>query len=360
LPKKSRVARLLLDEKRMNSRLSSPDASTLYALLASIVTAGLAGCSGKAQVLPFLGLIDTPNEAALVMFANGRALPSCEMQREGDDYVADGTWQTSDCPITRQAFTLRVTPAGGFSEVAVGEPDASGGCVGRRPDGLRAVDAVPTDDPCAAWLAHTAHLEAAAVQAFALLEADLEALGAPASLLSRVRDAAEEETVHAALVGALARARGVRPAPVVVQRPERRSVLDIAIENAVEGCVRECWGALCAHWQARKASAADVRAVWQGIARDETAHAQLSRDIARWLDARLDEGERQRVLQAQRAAIVRLRRELDRDPAVRLVVELGLPDRTSALAQFDALERHVLRPAAASRHSALSAPSPAS
>jgi hypothetical protein len=312
------------------------------------------------ELLPFLGRIDTPNEAALIMFASGRPLLSCAMQREGDDYIAAGTWQIGDCPITTQAFTLRVTAEGDFSEVAVGEPDASSGCVGRRPDGLRAVDAVPTDDACAAWLAHTAHLEAAAVQAFALLEADLEALGAPASLLSRVRDAAEEETVHAALVGALARARGVRPAPVVVQRPERRSVLDIAIENAVEGCVRECWGALCAHWQARKAGAADVRAVWQGIARDETEHAQLSRDIARWLDERLDDGERQRVWQAQRAAIARLRRELDRDPAARLVVELGLPDRASALAQFDALERHVLRPAAASRHPAPSALSPAS
>jgi hypothetical protein len=292
------VARLLLDEKCMNPRLSSSDASSLYALLASIVSAGLAGCSEKA--------------------------------------------------MARQAGTLRATPEGAFSDPTVSEPDASRGCVGRRPDGLRAVDAVPTDDPCAAWLAHTAHLEAAAVQAFALLEAELEALGAPARLLSRVRDAAEEETVHAVLVGALARARGVRPAPVVVQRSEPRSVLEIAIENAVEGCVRECWGALCAHWQARQASAADVRAVWQGIARDETEHAQLSRDIARWLDERLDDGERQRVLQAQRAAIVRLRRELDRDPAARLVVELGLPDRSSALSQFDALERHVLRSAVAS------------
>jgi hypothetical protein len=164
-----------------------------------------------------------------------------------------------------------------------------------------------------------------------------------------VRDAAEEETVHAALVGALARARGVRPAPVVVQRPERRSVLDIAIENAVEGCVRECWGALCAQWQARRASAADVRAVWQGIARDEAEHAQLSRDIAGWLDARLDPSERQRVLHAQRAAIVVLRRELDHEPAACLVVELGLPDRSLALAQFDALERLVLRPAINSR-----------
>src|SRR5688572_5036376 len=45
-----RLACLLLDEKSMNPRLSSPDGSTLYALLASIVTAGLTGCSGKARV----------------------------------------------------------------------------------------------------------------------------------------------------------------------------------------------------------------------------------------------------------------------------------------------------------------------
>jgi hypothetical protein len=42
----------------------------------------------------------------------------------------------------------------------------------------------------------------------------------------------------------------------------------------LEGCVRECWGTLCAHYQAQTAT--DVRAVWRDIGGDETEHAQLS------------------------------------------------------------------------------------
>jgi hypothetical protein len=44
----------------------------------------------------------------------------------------------------------------------------------------------------------------------------------------------------------------------------------------LEGCVRECWGTLCAHYQAQTATATDVRAVWRDIGGDETEHAQLS------------------------------------------------------------------------------------
>ncbi|MEY2931764.1 MAG: hypothetical protein RL033_2513 [Pseudomonadota bacterium] len=293
------------------------------------------------ELTEFLGSIDTPNEAALIMFANGRPI-ECAMEREGQDYVASGTWQVSDCPVTSQKYELRVTPEGTFTQVAIGKPIDGGGCVGRRPDGLCAAEAAEANDASGAWLADTAHLEAAAVLAFSLLEWELAALDAPTELLQRLRRAAKEELIHAERVGHLARARGATPAPVVVRGRAQRSVLEIALENAVEGCVRECWGALCAHYQAQTAAAADVRAVWRDIAGDETEHAQLSRDVAHWLEARLTADERAQVAAARAGAIFALRRELDTDISPALVRELGLPGRELALTQFDALTAQVL------------------
>jgi len=293
------------------------------------------------ELTEFLGRVDTPNEAALIMFAHGRPI-QCAMQLEGQDYVASGTWQVSDCPITSQKFELRVTPEGAFEEVAIGKPIEDSSCVGRRPDGLCAAETRGAPEASGAWLAHTAHLEAAAVLAFSLLQADLAALGAPAELLQRVRRAAQEELVHAELVGRLARARGAEPAAVIVHGRGPRSALEIALENAVEGCVRECWGALCAHHQAQAATSPDVRAVWRDIASDETEHAQLSRDVATWIEARLSAEERAQVAAAYAGAILALRRELDTDVVAALVSELGLPSRQSAVAQFDALTKGLL------------------
>lgn len=94
------------------------------------------------------------------MYAHNRPLTSCAMDRDGSDFVASGTWQISDCPITAQSLELRVMTE-------------------------------------------------------------------------------------------LARARGAEPPPAVVIPPARRSLLEIAIENSVEGCVRECWGASCARFPGR-------------------------------------------------------------------------------------------------------------
>ena len=291
------------------------------------------------ELLAFLGPIDTPNEAALVMYAHNRPLTSCAMERDGAGFVASGTWQISDCPITTQSLELRVTPDGIFSELEVGSANVSAVCVGRRPDGLCVSEARPEDEAPGGWLARTARLEAAAVAAFAFLVRELEAFGAPPTLLARLKQAARDEIAHAERMTELARARGAEPPPAVVVPPARRNLLEIALENTVEGCVRECWGALCARFQAAAAQAPDVRAAFARIAREEAEHAQLSRDLATWLEARLAPAERARVDAARARAIVDLRRELDRELPERWSRELGLPTREQALAAFDALER---------------------
>ena len=290
------------------------------------------------ELLEFLGTIDTPNEAALVMFAHGRELTTCAVGRDGADFVATDTWQINNCPITTQRFEVRVTTDGVFSEVALGSPNDTGLCVGRRPDGLCGSEARAEDETPGEWLARTARLEAAAVAAFAFLARELEAFGAPHALLTRLKQAARDEIAHAERMTALARARGAEPPPAVVVPPARRSLLEIALENTVEGCVRECWGALCARFQAAAAQAPDVRAAFGRIAREEAEHAELSRDVAIWLDGRLGPAERARVASARARAIVDLRRELDREPPERWSAELGLPTREQALAAFDALE----------------------
>ena len=108
------------------------------------------------------------------------------------------------------------------------------------------------------------------------------------------------------------------------------------IENVGNGI------AYIAHHQAQAATSPDVRAVWRDIASDETEHAQLSRDVATWIEARLSAEERAQVAAAYAGAILALRRELDTDVVAALVSELGLPSRQSAVAQFDALTKGLL------------------
>jgi hypothetical protein len=145
-------------------------------------------------------------------------------------------------------------------------------------------------------------LEAASVDAFRVLARELRHHGAPKSLVRAAERAARDEIGHARAAGALARRWGVMPrAPRVEPRPVR-SLEAIAIENAVEGCVRETFGALLATHQARAAASPRLRETFSRIAKDETRHAALAWRVAQWLDGRLDGEARARVRAARRAA----------------------------------------------------------
>ena len=137
-------------------------------------------------------------------------------------------------------------------------------------------------------LAWMAQLEAASVVAFQALNADLARLGAPASLLRSVLAAAQDEVRHARRVAREAARRGVGVPSALVAPIGRRSIEDLAIDNAEEGCVRETFGAALVAVQADRATDPRVRALMRGIAADELRHAALSWRIARWLEARLD------------------------------------------------------------------------
>jgi len=93
----------------------------------------------------------------------------------------------------------------------------------------------------------------------------------------------------------------------------------------VEGCVNETFCAQRATFQGQAAADPHVASELASIARDETRHAGQSWQLARWLDARLDAGARQRVARAGRKAVVDLYELVTpADSALRRTV--GLPD----------------------------------
>ncbi|HEY2369381.1 MAG TPA: ferritin-like domain-containing protein [Polyangiaceae bacterium] len=139
-------------------------------------------------------------------------------------------------------------------------------------------------------------LEAASVGAFERLERELEAHGAPIGLRRAARAAARDESRHARAMTRLARRHGVRArAKTTRESKTNRALVDVAIENAVEGCVHETFGAVLARFQAERAPDPRDRAVLRDIARDEARHAALAERIDAWVKPRLTFEERRRV-----------------------------------------------------------------
>lgn len=207
-------------------------------------------------------------------------------------------------------------------------------CKGRRPLHWRDRPAAgPT--PRARQLAAMAELEAAAALAFDELDAQLTALGAPEDLIARCRLAADEERVHARLAGRLARRDGARPRRPR-SKPAPADLRAMALHNAVEGCVNECWAALEAHVQAEHGPE-DLRALHRLIAADETRHGQLAWDLHDWMLPRLSAADRAEVEAAQVAALRRLHREVARAPD-----PLGRPAGASARRLARAFAQQIL------------------
>jgi hypothetical protein len=203
------------------------------------------------------------------------------------------------------------------------------GGAGRRPDGYVSKPARGASN-VGAWLAGVAALEGASVRAFRALEAELRAHGAPRSLVRRASSAQRDERRHARAMRAHARRHGAEPPPVPrLLRARPRSLRAIAVENAVEGCLRETFAALLAHHQAKYATDAALRRAMHRIARDETRHASLALAVHAWAMPRLSRADQRVVRTAlRRAAASLLRTPLRATSDVREIA--GLPDRRTA------------------------------
>jgi hypothetical protein len=253
------------------------------------------------------------------------------------------TCQIAECTDAGSGQPPIVQTTGSIDVVCAEQLLTTKGCtaVGRRPAGLTDAPA-STDGGAAAWLASAAYLEEASIEAFERLADDLEGLAAPLDLVDAARRSAQDEVRHARTMRALARRRGTSPPrPAVTARRRPPSLLELAIENAVEGCVRETFGALVATHQAARAADPSVARAMARIGRDETRHAALAWSIARWVEPHLGPRERARVAAARRAALEALRCEM-RHADGPANLELGLPSRGEAARMVDRFAREVV------------------
>ena len=210
--------------------------------------------------------------------------------------------------------------------------------VGRRPEGLDEPCFAPSTSALGDYLARAAHLEAASVDAFLALGDELSALGAPRELVQMATRSAKDEVRHARVTGRLARQHGGAVIAPRVRRPARRSLEAIARENAVEGCVRETFGAMVATWQAAHASDPKLRVAMRRIAADERRHAALAWAVATWADTRLDAAARGRIRAARSRAVRSLATDVSRDNAPSSLLQAaGLPTPSRARALVHAM-----------------------
>ncbi|MBX3222917.1 MAG: ferritin-like domain-containing protein [Labilithrix sp.] len=306
----------------------------------------------------FVGDVENVKDAALLATASGTYR-----------FVCDGTMNARK---TETGWSLRVQTGSGCGRgadieehvldvsrdgavtvagpkvVAEGNPDCT---FGRRPNGLSSSGAAhgceDTSPPMGRFFAEAAHLEAASIVAFAYLARELSALGAPKELVDSALASRDDEIRHARMTAKVATRHGGHPTAPEIAPIAERTALEIALENAVEGCVRETYSALVAHHQAQAAADPSIKAMMRIIAEDETRHAGLAWDVAAWLEPQLAPDERRAVANARARAVADLRATLASEPAAALVDAAGGPPSARALAMLDALDAQFIETALA-------------
>jgi hypothetical protein len=126
------------------------------------------------------------------------------------------------------------------------------------------------------------------------------------------------------------------PRRVEARRFRPRTLEAIAMENAVEGCARETFGAVVAMWQATHAGDVDVRHALKRIAPDELGHAALAWTIAAWIEQRLDTDAATRIHRARDAALAELTKRVV-DPPREVARTLGTPSSDEMRVMTNAL-----------------------
>ena len=284
----------------------------------------------RAELLALLGAIDTPDDALLLAFADGHHVPCGEpnarVEEDGTIVLLGSRGSGCGAGDDRVNYQILVSASGevveGASQIVErGDPNCA---IGRRPGGLRSRG--PALRSVGAFFASAAHLEAASVPAFRHLARELAHHGAPAPLVRSALRSAREEVRHAAVVSRLARRYGARPARPVVDPMPVRSLLEVAVDNASEGCIRETFGAVVAGVQARRSCDPVVRRALGAIAVDEARHAALSWAIDDWARGLLSSRDACRVVDARRASAETLAREIARPVPESVLSHAGIPD----------------------------------
>jgi len=291
------------------------------------------------ELLAFLGDIDTPQEALLVARYAGYLI-----QCDGATTVTevDGGYQVvvdnmNSCDSHYYRWTLLIRPDGSIEVVDEEDLGASMIACGRRPVGLLSDGRAATDSRVADYFAACVHLEGAAVHAFETMTLELLHHGAPRALVDAAQQSAAEERHHTALASVLCqRAQAPEPTPRL-DDVVMRDLLAMARENVIEGCVRETFGALLAHYQAQHAQDPKVADAMRTIAQDETRHAALAWELERWIEPQLTVAERKHLDTIKRSAVAQLAREMAQPMPAELIRDAGLPPVEVAAAMLDRL-----------------------
>jgi hypothetical protein len=300
-------------------------------------------CPEASEQLTVTPFVSTSVDAGAIDAADANDASDANDANDADTIGAetiDATIADTGSPPDAFAVTCSRYCAGGGAQCAPTTLDGgpaiecrrlanSCGGAGRRPSGLPD-GALGEGDAFACFLAETARLEAASIDAFRILRHDLAAHGAPRALLRAASRAARDERRHARTMRGHARRHGGRVSIAVVASPGSRSLEEIARENAVEGCVRETFAALVATLQATRARDLHLRAAMVRIARDETRHAALALQVDAWLCARLDPGARRRVETARRHAMHQLSMDRSAEVSGSVLDRAGLPRANEA------------------------------
>lgn len=307
-------------------------------------------CAPRSMFVPLASARPPSGDAAVSDVAERDAAVSDVAESDAavsDAAVSDADVCASLCPAQPEGapawYALRgceaATVDGGAGTMCHYEAFCPGG---RETAGVHT--GAPAGRSAGELLAAMASLEHGAVHAFRRLARELAAHGAPASLQRAARRAIPEERRHARAMQGLAARYGA-----TARRPSRagaaaaRDLEAFARENAVEGCVRETWGATLAAWQAARAHDPAVREAFAVIARDEARHADLAWRIARWADGVLPVDARDRVRAARHEAATALRAAARHEGLDDPQGRIGWPTRGPRAAMADVIAAHIAR-----------------
>jgi len=292
------------------------------------------------ELRAFLGTIDTPEEAKLILMLKDHYVSCGESNftKDGSDYVFF-THTGQPCGDDVVGHVMRVSAEGKLTQeekwiLEVGDKNC---VIGRLPQSLCVEQPATRSSQHAEYMARVAYLEAASVAAFQDIQAELLSYGAPGWLCDWAARAAREEQRHALHCRALTRKFGGVAAVPEVASASMRSRLDLALDNAREGLTREAFGALVAAHQALMAQDSDVKHIMRSIAEDEMGHAEFSLVLHQYLMSTLSQEERAQVEAERSAAITSFGDQLLQEESDALRKDLGLPDRDTARVLFTRL-----------------------
>jgi len=216
---------------------------------------------------------------------------------------------------------------------------------GRMPNGLHLKnDSMTTQSSVnvlGQYLVDMTAMETAAITAFHYLSLELEAYDAPQALIARAREAVIEEARHAEMAAQLAAAYDLDMKEVTVDAFTLRPLYQIALENAVEGCINETFAAACGLWQSELAQHDVFRMAIGDITEDELGHAALSWDIHQWVMPQLSQVEQERIRVAQAEAVDNLVNDFKQESNPVLQQAFGLPTKDDAARLFAELKDSV-------------------